>query len=85
MTMLPGISIVSEQRPRKVSSPNEPIEDESLETFDHLSDSSDSEDFPTDQGFPLTEIQELFSKSNTIVANLWYYSIDPFHVVAIHE
>ena len=72
MTMLPGYSVVSGQRPQTESSPTEPTREGPHEKFHH-------------QGVHPSGLQELVLKGIQIVTDLEVYSLDPFHVVAIHE
>ena len=72
MTMLPGYSIVSGQRLQTESSPTEPTGEGPHGKFHH-------------QGVHPSGLQELVLKGIQIVTNLQCNSLDPFHVVAIHE
>ena len=75
MTRLPGISIVSGERPQSQSSPSESIEEGLYEEFSELSDSSDSGGSLVEQPCPTSELQQLFLAIVETITSLLKLSI----------
>ena len=75
MTRLPGISIVSGERPQSQSSPGESIEEGLYEEFSELSDSSDSGGSLVEQPCPTSELQQLFLAIVETITSLLKLSI----------